>query len=170
MILENVQISKKKVVEFVNLVLSNQRSVNDLLFSLLNDDDNNQYFCSWIISDLSEIKAELLNPFLDQIITKANLSSHSGVKRNLFKAIQFIEKSDEIKQNLAIICLDCLQNPKESIAVKSYSITILEELIIYFPELLEEIHFELEKQLPTATPAFINRAHRFLKKVKKMKL
>jgi hypothetical protein len=168
--LKNIQINKKQVVGFVNLILANQWDEKELIHSLLNGDDNTQYFCSWIISDLSEIKPDLLNPFTEQIIAKANSSKHLGVKRNLFKAIQFIEKSDSIKQELGIICLNCLQNPKETIAVKSYSITILEGLIVDFPEFLEEVNFELEKQLPNATPAFASRAHRFLKKVKKLKL
>jgi hypothetical protein len=168
--LKNIQINKKQVVGFVNLILANQWDEKEMIHSLLNGDDNTQYFCSWIISDLSEIKPELLSPFIFEIIAKANSSQHLGVKRNLFKAIQFIEKSDSIKEELGIICLNCLQNPKETIAVKSYSITILEGLIVDFPEFLEEVNFELEKQLPNATPAFASRANRFLKKVKKLKL
>jgi hypothetical protein len=168
--LKNIQINKKQVVGFVNLILANQWDEKEMIHSLLNGDDNTQYFCSWIISDLSEIKPELLSPFIFEIITKANSSQHLGVKRNLFKAIQFIEKSDSVKEELGIICLICLQNPKETIAVKSYSITILEGLIVDFPEFLDEINFELEKQLPNATPAFANRAHRFKKRVKKLKL
>jgi hypothetical protein len=168
--LKNIQINKKQVVGFVNLILSNQWDEKEMIHSLLNGDDNTQYFCSWIISDLSEIKPELLSPYIFEIITKANSSQHLGVKRNLFKAIQFIETTDSVKEELGIICLNCLQNPKETIAVKSYSITILEGLIVDFPEFLDEMNFELEKQLPNATPAFASRAHRFLKKVKKLKL
>ncbi len=168
--LENVPINKRQVVDFVNLILANRWHEKELIHSLLNGDDKTQYLCSWIISDLSEIKPELLNPYIFEIITKANSSTHLGVKRNLFKAIQFIEKSDSVKEELGIICLNCLQNPKETIAVKSYSITILEGLIVDFPEFLDEINFELEKQLPNATPAFANRAHRFMKRVKKLKL
>jgi hypothetical protein len=61
--LKNIQINKKQVVGFVNLILANQWDEKEMIHSLLNGDDNTQYFCSWIISDLSEIKPDLLNPF-----------------------------------------------------------------------------------------------------------
>lgn len=54
-----------------------------------------------------------------------------------------------------------LKNPKEEIAVRAFALSILENIIIDLPEIIEEILFIIDKERSYASAAFQVRAKRF---------
>ena len=61
------------------------------------------------------------------------------------------------------ICFRCVASPKEAVAVKAFSLTVLGNLAKLYPEILSEIKLLIEAQLPNKTAAFKSRAAYFLK-------
>ena len=62
------------------------------------------------------------------------------------------------------ICFQYLQSPKEAVAIKAFSLTVLGKLANKYPEIIPEIKLLIEEQLPQQTAAFKSRAKAFMKK------
>ena len=60
------------------------------------------------------------------------------------------------------ICFSFLQNPKEPIAVRVFSMTVLAQIAKKQPGLKKELTLMIEDQLPYAGPAFRSRARKVL--------
>ena len=52
------------------------------------------------------------------------------------------------------ICFRYVASPKEAVAVKAFSLTVLGNLAKLYPEILPEIKLLIEAQLPNQTAAF----------------
>ena len=56
------------------------------------------------------------------------------------------------------ICFNYVASPKEAVAIKAFSLSVLSNLGKLNPEILPEIKLLIEEQLPAQTAAFKSRA------------
>ena len=61
-------------------------------------------------------------------------------------------------------CFKYVESPTEAVAIKAFSLTVLNNLAKQYPEIIAEIQLLIEEQLPHQTAAFKSRAKVFLKK------
>ena len=61
------------------------------------------------------------------------------------------------------ICFKYIESPREAVAIKAFSLTVLGRLAKKYPEIVPEIKLIIEEQLPHQSAAFKNRAKRFMK-------
>ncbi|MFT3705018.1 MAG: hypothetical protein QM802_21810 [Agriterribacter sp.] len=90
---------------------------------------------------------------------------HNAVKRNTVRLLQDIPIPETLQGEVMDICFTFIADPKEAVAVKAFSITILDNLSKQYPEIIPEMKLLLEDQMPHETAAFKSRAKKFLKKV-----
>lgn len=60
------------------------------------------------------------------------------------------------------ICFGYLGSPKEAVAIKVFSLTVLGNLAKSYPEIIPEIKVLIEEQLPRQTVGFKSRAQKLL--------
>ncbi len=161
--------SKPSITTATQLVLDNHALFDELIVYIVNKNDTNlAAMAAWTMSEVVSCDKSLLEPHYKVLLEVANNSKHGGIKRNIIRAFQFVEIPDEFIWDVADICLRFLSSKEEPIAVKAYSITVLQYLIIKIPEIKDEVAFELERQMPYSTPAFTVRAKAFIKALKKL--
>ena len=61
------------------------------------------------------------------------------------------------------ICFRYFSSPTEAIAIKAFSITVLQKLAKLYPEIINEIKLVIEERWDYETPAFKARARKLLK-------
>jgi hypothetical protein len=61
------------------------------------------------------------------------------------------------------ICLRYISSPDEPVAVKAFSLSILQNLSKLYPEIKNEVKLIIEERSPYETAAFHSRAKKFLK-------
>ena len=61
------------------------------------------------------------------------------------------------------ICFHYLSSPNEPVAIKAFSLTILQNLSKQYPEIKNEIKLIIEERWEHETAAFHSRAKKFLK-------
>ena len=121
---------------------------------------------AWPISVIAEKQPQLIIPHLKKILNFARKPGvHDSVKRNAVRLLQFIEMPKKLHGNIADLCFEFLQDKKEPIAVKCFSMTALATIALSNPELKNELRIILEDQLPYASPGFTVRAKRILKQL-----
>lgn len=93
--------------------------------------------------------------------------NHESVKRNTVRLLQFIEIPKRFHGQIVDMCFGFLTDPKEPIAIKVFSMTVLANLVKGIPELKEELRIIIEDQLPYGSAGFISRGKKVLKELAK---
>ncbi len=91
---------------------------------------------------------------------------HNAVKRNIVRFLQEIPIPQKQQGEVMDICFSFIADPREAVAVKAFSLTILENLSKQYPEILQELKVVIESRWNYETAAFHSRARKILKYIK----
>jgi hypothetical protein len=122
---------------------------------------------AWPLSYCVDQHPGLIKPHLKKVL--ANLKKpgiHDAVKRNTLRFLQDIKIPKSLQGSAANMCFDYLSNPKEPIAIRVFSMTVLANLAKENPELKNEIIPIIEDQLPFGSAGFRSRGMKVLKALK----
>lgn len=121
---------------------------------------------AWPLSVCVERHPDLIRPHLGQILSAVSKPhSHDAVKRNTVRLLQFIDVPARYRGRVADLCFKYLQDRREPIAVRVFSMTVLHHLTTQLPDLKRDLILLIEDELPYASPAFRSRARGILKQM-----
>ncbi len=132
--------SKAQTTKIVAWVGSDKKRFNELLQLFLNDEYRVVQRSAWMISLLAEKHPKLIEPHLTAIVNKMNAPGvHVAVKRNVARILQFISIPEELHGLVMNTCFELLGDPKETIGVRVFSMTILANLAKIYPDIKQEL-------------------------------
>ena len=79
--------------------------------------------------------------------------------------MQDIELPEKYHGEIMDMCFRYLESPAESLAVRIFSMSVLTNLVKYYPEIKAELKLIIEDQLPHQTAGFKSRAKKVLKQL-----
>jgi hypothetical protein len=118
---------------------------------------------SYCIQNYPQLARPYLKRFVDQL---SDQHAHPAAKRNIVRLFQFIEIPKRLHGRLMDICFQFINKPEEPIAVKAFSLHILENLSAIYPEILTELKNIIDARWAFESAAFRSRARKILKKFK----
>ncbi len=121
-----------------------------------------------IISQIADKQPELVEPYLPQIVATLATNPGYAVKRNVVRLLQEVALPEELQGEIAGYCFAFLENPKEAIAVRAFSVSVLARICLEQPELKREFSLLMDDILPFAGPGIKVRI-RDARKMLKMK-
>jgi len=122
---------------------------------------------AWPLRYCVEYHPQLIRPHLKAIIRNLKRPGlHDAVKRNTVRILQFIPIPRSLQGQAAAICFDLFRSPKEPVAVRVFSMSVLARITDDQPELKSELKILIEDQLPYASAGFLSRARKVLKQLK----
>jgi hypothetical protein len=121
---------------------------------------------AWPLSFCIQHHPPLAKPYFKIFIGQMSGDhAHPAVRRNIMRLFQFIEIPKSLHGKIMDICFRFISSTDEAIAVKAFSLRILENLSKVYPEILPEIKTIIEARWEFETPAFRSRAKKILKKI-----
>ena len=93
------------------------------------------------------------------VFNKIEVINVLGQEVNVFEALDF---PAELDGDLADLCFSYLADPKEAIAIRCASMTVLEKICLRVPELKSELRLLLEEHEVHGSAGFRNRARKLL--------
>jgi len=139
----------------------------DQLFQLfLCDEYRVVQHAAWPLSYAVIAHPQLIKKHFAKLV--GNLSKpgiHSAVKRNTMRLLQDIDIPKSHHGRIMDACFRYIAAPAEPVAVKAFSLTVLEKLSSRYPEIIPEIKLLIEENYERETAAFRVRAKKFLKKI-----
>lgn len=141
----------------------------ELFDVFINGDYRLNQRAAWPLGMMGKKYPERITPYLGKLInnlTKPNL--HDAVKRNTIRLLQDIEAPEEYMGTLADVCFDYLANPKEAVAIKVFSMSVLHNITKHYPDMKNELKMLIEGQLDTESAAFRSRGSKILKALDKL--
>ncbi len=152
-------------------VASDKARINDLIRLFLTDEYRVVQRAAKAISIIAEYNPLLIVPYLDQLLS--SVTKHKApvaIKRNIIRLLQFIDIPEQFQGDIMNLCFDFLTNPKEAIAVRCFSMTVLYNLSIHYPDIKQELKTIIEDILENnTTPALRARGKQIMKSINKNK-
>lgn len=119
---------------------------------------------SWAVRYVGEHAPEIMAPWLEKLV--ANLRSpnlHDAIKRNTLNVLEPLDFPSELDGELADLCFGYLADPREPIAIRCASMTVLEKICRREPELKQELRLLLEDLLEHGSAGLKARARKTIK-------
>lgn len=158
--------SKERVLKILKYIGHDKAKVKELMDLFLNGETRICQHASWVLGHLGETQAELIHPYLDEFIIKLKKGGHNAIRRNIVRTLAFTEIKEEFLGEIAELCFNYVNDPKEAIAVRCFSITVLYNICLKEPDLSNELKELLEEHLPNGSAGFKSRAKKVLKNLR----
>ncbi|MBX2963021.1 MAG: hypothetical protein KF687_10955 [Cyclobacteriaceae bacterium] len=158
--------SKAQVLRIVQYIGSDPIKFDALVTVFLGGSYRATQRASWILSVCIEHHPELAKPHLKKLVKNLKQPGlHSAVKRNTVRLLQFVNIPASLHGDVATVCFNFLQDNKEPIAVRAFSMTVLANIARSNPDLKRELMLMLEDILPYGSAGMISRARKTIKQL-----
>ncbi len=155
--------SKKNCDKIISWVGDDQKKFDQLFDLFLNAEYRVTQRAAWPLSYCAIKHPHFIQKKFDKLIN--NLSKqglHDSIKRNTVKLLQHVEIPEKYEGAVMEICFNYIASPKEAVAIKAFSLTILGKLARKYTEIIPEIKLLIEDQVMYQTAAFKSRAKKTL--------
>jgi hypothetical protein len=157
---------KNKMNEIASYACSTPGRFRKLMDCFFDPDHRMVLAASWIISKSVEIQNGILDPFLPKIVAQlTNPHTKKHLIRNSLRILELIEIPETLHGLIMNACFDFLQEPKTEIAIKAYSMTIIYQLSLLYPEIQEELKCIIEEKWDQESPAFKSRGRKIIAQI-----
>ncbi len=161
--------SKRQSVRIAKWVGNDKKRFKELMDLFLKGEYRVTQRAAWIVKHCGDEHAELVYPYLNEMIDRMlEPGVHSAVKRNVLRILQDVDIPRQIAGKIATVCFEMLGSPKEPIAVKVFSMTVLANIARQEPDLKREICILIEQQMPTGSAGFKSRGRKTLKQLENL--
>jgi hypothetical protein len=120
---------------------------------------------AWILRYSVDLHPYLVRPYLKKIVRYISQEGlHDAIKRNGLAILDSVPIPEKLYGQLTNTCFDFLQSGKEPIAVKAYSMSILDKIGNDIPEIRHELKLIIKELMPYESTGFKSRARKILAK------
>ncbi len=121
---------------------------------------------AWAVCHAVQKHPQMIDPYLEAMVKQLQRKDlHNAILRNSVRILQDIEIPEKLHGEVLNACFDFIAEPTTPIAVKAFSLSILDKLGKKYPEILPELKLIIEDRWDTETPAFRSRGRKILKKM-----
>jgi hypothetical protein len=156
--------SKAQCNYIIKWVGDSQKCFDELFDLFLKSEDIVVQRAAWPVSYCVEAHPHFINDHFAHLIKylqKPHL--HDAVKRNSIRMLKHVSIPKKYQGPIMNICFDYVASPAEAVAIKSFSLMVLSNLAKDYPEIIPEIKYLIEDQLPHQTAGFKRCAKKVLK-------
>jgi hypothetical protein len=120
----------------------------------------------WLVAE--EMHA-LFKPYFSDMVYRLPELTHSSVKRCMLKILSVYDLSDQEELHGIIIdvCFSRVNDPEEEIAVRGYSLQVLERMIKIYPEVTGELMSALQLMIESGPDTLSRYAAKRLKRIQR---
>ena len=156
--------SKANCNKIVTWIGKSQKKFDALFNLFLNSEYRINQRAAWPLSYCVINHPPLISKHFSKLIRNLHKAGiHDSVKRNTVRLLQHIEIPKKFHGEVMDICFHFVSSPDEPVAIKAFSLSILQNLSRLYPEIRNELRLIIEERWEHETAAFRSRAKKFLK-------
>lgn len=156
--------SKANVEAIATWVGTSVERMQELVNIFLNDEYRVVQIAAHAIGKIGDVHPEMILIHVDTFLKRLqDADVPVAVKRNVVRVLQYIDIPESLHGAAMNICFDYLADPNEAIAVRVFSMTVLDNLSKIYPEIRQELVAIIQDTLEQGcTAAFKARAKTIL--------
>ena len=158
--------SKKQANKIIKWVGSDPEKFNELVSLFLKGEYRVTQRAGWPLSNIMIEYPHLIAKHLKKLLLNLQKPGlHNAVLRNTLRLLQFVKIPKPLHGLTAETCFQLLNDKKQPIAIYVFSMSVLGNLCMDYPDLKQELKLSIEEQLPYGTAGFRSRARKVLKQI-----
>lgn len=158
--------SKKQTNKIIKWIGHDQQRFDELFKLFLNDEYRVVQRAAWPLSYCVIDHPQLIQKHFSKLVKNLQKPGiGDSVKRNTVRLLQHITIPEKHHGALMDICFNYISDPQEKVAVKAFSLSILQNLCRQYPEIRQELKTIIEDRWDYETAAFRSRAKKLLKEL-----
>ena len=156
--------SKKQCEIIVKYVGKSPERFAELMKCFFDKEYQMSQRAAWPVSYCVQRNPELIKPYLKKLLDNlSNSGLHDSIPRNTIRLLQYVQIPKRFYGRVMDICLNYISSPTAAVAIKAFSITVLQNLAKEYPEIINEIKLIIDERWDYETAAFKARARKILK-------
>jgi 8-oxo-dGTP diphosphatase len=164
----NRMMSMQEAEWIATSAIENPVIFNKLLEYSYSSDKKLAFRASWTLSKVCDKFPELIYPYISDIINRLDKIDNESTQRSFLRIISLSDMariSEKQHGILAENCFAALKSGFSAIAIKAYSMEILYNLVVIYPELLNELTATINLLEGEGSAGVIARGRMILKKL-----
>ena len=158
--------SKTNRIAIVKWIGTSQERFDQLFDLFLNDEYRVVQRAAWPLSYSVIAHPQLIQKHFSRLLKNLEKPGiHDSVKRNSVRLLERIQIPERFHGQVMNICFNYIASPQEAVAIKAFSLTVLEHLSNQYPEIKTELKTIIEDRWDYESAAFRSRAKKILKKL-----
>ena len=161
--------SKAQATQVIKWIGHDAKRLKALVELFLTDEYRVVQRAARIVSMVAEQYPHLLTSYLPDMLAHCEAPDLPvAVKRNVVRMLQHIEIPESVHGTTMNLCFQVLSDPKETVAVRCFSMSVLARLALHYPELKQELNCVIKDalQYELVSAAFKARAKKVLDQIK----
>lgn len=156
--------SKQQCDRIVKYIGSDKKRFAELMKLFLAGEYRVAQRAAWPMSYAAGKHPELIEPYLGKLIGSLNKKGqHNAIVRNSLRILQDIDVPEKYHGKLMDTCFNFIESNDTAVAIKAFSLTVLQNLSKKYPDIGPELKLLIEERWEHETPAFRSRARKILK-------
>lgn len=113
---------------------------------------------------------DLVKPYYGKLLKYlSQRDAHPAVLRNITRLFQHTDIPKRYHGQLMDLCFFFIASGETPVAIRAFSLTILEKMLHSYPEIAQELQLIIEENFNRSTAAFKSRANKVLKEIRRLK-
>jgi hypothetical protein len=152
-----------KIVEYIG---ADKKKFAELMRAFLGNEYRVTQRAAWPLSYCVKKHPKLIAPYFGQLIEMLQKPGlHNAVIRNITRLLQDVKTPKKYQGKIMTICFEFIADMNTPIAVKAFSLTVLDNLSRVYPEIAPELKLIIEERWDHETAAFKSRAKKILSRM-----
>ena len=162
--------SKSQCNKIVKYIGADKRKFAELMQAFFGNDYRITQRAAWPLSYSATEHPELIAPYLGKLINMLEKPGvHNAVTRNIARLLQDVPIPKKYHGRIMTACFQFISDITTPVAVKAFSLTLLDNLSREYPEIMPELKLVIEEHWNDETPAFKSRARKILRRMETRK-
>ncbi len=159
----------RQQAEFIaKYVIENPENLNELIDFFLANEYLISQRAAYSVSIIGQWQPKLIFPYFEILVNNLTKKGiHDAVKRATLRIFEKNAFPENLEGIIADTCFKFMKNQLEPVAIKAFSMTILEKIVDKYPELRLELIEVIENSMDFQTAAFTGRGRKILKSLGK---
>lgn len=152
-----------KIEKIAKHAIANKTVFEELMTHYIGENQRLAQMASWCVSHAVDIDTTIILPHIHNLVDIIHTTNkHDAVIRNSIRILQFVEIPEYLQGKVMNKCFEFIEQPSYPAAFKAYSLTVLFNLSMIYPDIKPELKTIIEILLPTESAAFKSRGKRIL--------
>ena len=160
--------NKASTLQIVEYVGSDKKRFEELIKLFFSKNNRISQRASWPLGYAAIAHPELIYSYLEQMIQNLENPIHNAVKRNTIRIMGELDIPESLLGAAADVCFRFLDDPKEAIATRVFSMEVLLNITKKEPDLANELRIVIEDHYDHGSAGFQARGRKILKELTKI--
>ncbi|MCE7064484.1 hypothetical protein [Dyadobacter sp. CY326] len=162
--------SKRRAMEVAAYACLDSAHFQQLINCFLSNDYRLAQRAALSVSIAARQRPDMIVPHINTLVDMLPRTDvHDAVIRNSVRILQEIEIPAELHGKVMDICFAFIQNREIPVAIRVFSLTILDNFSKIYPEIRNELGIIIEEAMEFEKPAFRARGKKILARIKNQK-